>query len=193
MTKKPPIDEKTAKEIIKVKDGRDGRNLPNNPNALNLKAGDNAMYLKNALTFFNLPPIDTKDPKQVEERVNFYFTKCIQDDIKPTVNGMALSLGVDRTTLHNWNNNRVGQRDEQCKIIQNAYRVLEMLWEDYMQNGKINPVSGIFLGKNHFGYKDQQEIVVEPKNPLGNLDNPEDVQRKYLEESEALSLLDGEN
>jgi hypothetical protein len=29
-----------------------------------------------------------------------------------------------------------------------------------MQNGKINPVSGIFLGKNHFGYQDKTDIVV---------------------------------
>ena len=29
-----------------------------------------------------------------------------------------------------------------------------------MQNGKINPVSGIFLGKNHFGYQDKTDVVV---------------------------------
>ena len=61
--------------------------------------------------------------------------------------------------------------------------ILEELWEDYMQNGKINPVSGIFLGKNHFGYADKQEIVVEPKNPLGDADDPEEVKRRYLEEA----------
>jgi hypothetical protein len=40
--------------------------------------------------------------------------------------------------------------------------VLEELWEDYMLNGKVNPVAGIFLGKNLFQYKDQQEYVVTP-------------------------------
>ena len=34
--------------------------------------------------------------------------------------------------------------------------------EDYMQNGKINPVSGIFLMKNNMGYQDKQEVVVTP-------------------------------
>lgn len=57
------------------------------------------------------------------------------------------------------------------------------MWEDYMQNGKINPVSGIFLGKNHFGYTDKQEIVVEPKNPLGEAESPEELKRKYLLEN----------
>ena len=31
-----------------------------------------------------------------------------------------------------------------------------------MQTGKINPVSGIFLGKNNYGYRDQVEHVVTP-------------------------------
>ena len=31
-----------------------------------------------------------------------------------------------------------------------------------MLNGKVNPVSGIFLGKNHFGYTDKQEFTLRP-------------------------------
>ena len=37
---------------------------------------------------------------------------------------------------------------------------LNSLMEDYMQNGKINPVAGLFLLKNNFNYKDTQEYVV---------------------------------
>ena len=51
-----------------------------------------------------------------------------------------------------------------------------------MMNGKINPVSGIFIGKNHFGYTNKQEIVLVPKNPLGDIEEtPEDIQQRYLE------------
>ena len=35
-----------------------------------------------------------------------------------------------------------------------------------MQNGKINPVSGIFLAKNNYGYVDKVEHVVEAKATL---------------------------
>jgi hypothetical protein len=31
-----------------------------------------------------------------------------------------------------------------------------------MLNGKINPVSGIFLGKNQWDYADKQEYVLTP-------------------------------
>jgi hypothetical protein len=47
---------------------------------------------------------------------------------------------------------------------------MEEIWYDLMQNGKINPGSGIFLGKNMFGYKDVADVVVTPNNPMQGLD-----------------------
>ena len=50
-----------------------------------------------------------------------------------------------------------------------------------MMNGQINPASGIFLGKNHFGYKDVQDLVVQPKQPLGEQADAEAIEEKYRE------------
>lgn len=52
-----------------------------------------------------------------------------------------------------------------------------------MQNGKINPVSGIFLMKNNMGYQDKQEFVLTPNNQLGEATSPEELQQKYLEDT----------
>jgi hypothetical protein len=49
-----------------------------------------------------------------------------------------------------------------------------------MQNGKINPVSGIFLGKNNFGYQDKQEYVLTPNQQNSDTD-PETIAAKYEE------------
>jgi hypothetical protein len=46
-----------------------------------------------------------------------------------------------------------------------------------MTNGKINPVSGIFLGKNYFGYQDKQEYVVTP-NTVAH-ETPDVIEAKY--------------
>ena len=54
---------------------------------------------------------------------------------------------------------------------------------DYMQNGKINPVSGIFLMKNNFGYADKQEVIVTPNNPLGDTKDTKELQEAYIEGS----------
>ena len=44
--------------------------------------------------------------------------------------------------------------------------VLDAALEGYMQNSKVNPITGIYYGKNNFGYKDKTEVVVEPKQSV---------------------------
>lgn len=176
----PILPEETVKDVVK----RGG----NNPTGLggfgsvDTNPGDNARYLRHSLTMLDLPAIDISDPVQVELRIRQYFEQCVGNDMKPTVSGMALALGVDRKTLYDWS--RGNYRDvTHSPIVKKAMNVLDALWEDYMMNGKINPVSGIFLGKNHFGYTDKQEIVVKPENPLGEARSPEEIKQQYLAEN----------
>ena len=58
---------------------------------------------------------------------------------------------------------------------------------NYMQNGKINPVAGIFLMKNNMDYEDKKEITLAPASPLGEETPPEELQQKYLDAIEAES------
>ena len=136
----------------------------------NVQPGDNSKYLRHALATLNLPPIDISSPAQVAERIEWYFGHCINNDMKPTVNGMCNALGIHRDTLHTWRTGEYRAGTHQA-IILRAFRVLEELWEDYMLNGKINPVSGIFLAKNLFyGYADKQEFVLTPNNGISDAD-----------------------
>lgn len=176
----PILPEETVKDVVK----RGG----NNPTGIggfgsvDTTPGDNARYLRHSLTMLDLPAIDISDPVQVELRIRQYFEQCVSSDMKPTVSGMALALGVDRKTLYDWS--RGNYRDvTHSPIVKKAMNVLDALWEDYMMNGKINPVSGIFLGKNHFGYTDKQEIVVKPENPLGEQKSPDEIKQRYLAEN----------
>jgi len=124
--------------------------------------GDNSRYLAHAMTIMEQPPIDISNPKEVEARIQRYFGHCVNNDMKPTVNGMCNSLGIHRDTLHTWRTGEHRKGTHQA-IVLKAYRLLEELWEDYMLNGKVNPVSGIFIAKNMFtGYSDKQEFVLTP-------------------------------
>lgn len=145
-----------------------------------VEPGDNSHYIRHALTTLNMPPIDISDPNQVEDRISWYFDHCINNDMKPTVTGFCNSLGIHRKTLAEWKNGNYRQETHQA-IILKAYALLEELWENYMQNGKINPVSGIFLGKNNFGYADKQEYVVTPNtNQIPETDLTT-IEAKYAE------------
>lgn len=142
--------------------------------------GDNAKFLRYAMVSLDLPPIDISDPKQVEKRIREYFDFCVENDRKPNIKGMGNWLGVDKTTVNSWKRGEYRSATH-TPIIQRAIDVLEELWVDFMQNGKINPASGIFLGKNLFGYKDVQDVVVSPKNPLGDSEQAARLAERYID------------
>jgi hypothetical protein len=161
--------------------------------ALHLEPGDNTKYMAVSMQLFNLPTIDLHKPEQVQERLNKYFEIHAQADMKPTVAGMAMALGVDRRRL--WEiktdvaNRNQSLPDETRDLIKKAYDFLETLWENYMHNGKINPVSGIFLAKNNFGYQDKVEHVLTPNMNNDSDYSAEDIRARYVTDSPTLEQL----
>ena len=158
--------------------------------------GDNTKYLALGRELFNLPSIDLKDPQQVQDRLNEFFVIHENYDMKPTVAGMGMALGLDRRRL--WEI-KVGATDRNQDLptltrdyIKKAYEYMEILWENYMQNGKINPVSGIFLGKNNFGYQDKTEYVVTPNVNTDSDYNADDIKKRYLTDSPTLEITDSQ-
>lgn len=113
-------------------------------------------------------------PEEVEQRVSEYFDACIQNSIRPGVEGMALALGVTRQTLLNWQS----EGNQKGEIITRAKQMLAALLESWSMAGKINPITGIFLMKNHFGYADKTEVEVAPRNTLGVNMTPDEIAKR---------------
>ena len=163
-------------------------------NGYDLEPGDNTMYLQQSLELMNLPTIDLHDVVAVQERINEFFNIMAKYDTKPTVAGMAMALGMDRRRLWAIRNDQptggagytTALPPEVADCIKKAYSLMEYLWENYMVNGKINPVTGIFLGKNNFGYQDKQEMVLTPNTQNESDFSAEDIRKRYMIE-------DGEN
>lgn len=145
--------------------------------------GDNRHYLMHNMKMFDWPSVNMKEPVAVAERLKLYFATCAEDDMKPSVAGMALAFGIDRRTLWKWINGLDSAYipAESRDSLKKAYQLLNAQMENYMQNGKINPVAGIFLMKNNMGYQDKQEVVLTPNQQLGDSATPEELERKYLE------------
>ena len=164
--------------------------------ALNLDAGDNSKYLAVSIQLMNMSEIDLKDPEQVIDRLNEYFQIHADNDMKPTVAGMGMALGLDRRRLWEIKTGNFGTQKSLEELptstkdaIKKAYKMMENLWENYMQNGKINPVSGIFLGKNNFGYQDKTEYVVTPNTNSDSDYSTEDIRKRYaIDSPERLSI-----
>lgn len=173
-----------------------GIGLPMSTSSLTLDAGDNAKYTSMNLHFMNMPKIDLHDEVAVQNRLNEYFNLMVDSDMKPSVSGMAMALGIDRRRL--WEiktGNTQGSGalgglsslpQEVTDLVKKAYQLLECLWEDYMLNGKINPMAGVFLGVNNYGYQDVKKVDVTPVLPDSNKDNdydPDSIRERYLIDS----------
>ena len=177
-------DDDIVKEVVKKKPR--GKNIGETLAPVT-EPGDNQKYIGVSMKLFNLPTISLKDPDAVQKRLDEYFAIHFEADLKPTVAGMAMALGVDRRRL--WEiKSGVPDRNQDIPTptrdsIKKAYDFMENLWEHYMHNGKINPVSGIFLGKNNFGYQDKTEYVVTPNVQNDSDYSKEDIMARYTIDS----------
>jgi len=150
-------------------------------NAPHTEPGEISRMLHQAMTISNWPPIDTNDADQVAARINQYHTFCYENDIKPEMSSLALALGTTRQTLWRWENGVESNKPQAVRdTIKKGREINEILMVQLMQNGKINPVTGIFLLKNNHDFRDQQEVVVTPNTPFQNMDAT-DAQKKIMD------------
>ena len=165
------------------KDMADGKWLQTEP-------GDNTRIVATNMKFFSMPAIDLHDPVAVQERLCEYFQIYAEADLKPTVAGMGMALGLDRRRL--WEiktgaavggTTKQSLPPETLVLIKKAYEILETSMENYANAGKINPVMAIFMMKNHFGYQDKTEYVLTPNQKQDSDYDADDIRKRYLSDS----------
>jgi len=142
--------------------------------------GENSKITAFHMQMMNMDKVDTSDRSAVEERIYWYFDQCIRNDIRPGVAGLCLALGITRIAWYQWGSeNWRGYSD----IVAKTRAVMESILEQYMLKNKLNVAAGIFMLKNHFGYRDQTDhlFAVEQKDPLGPTTSTEELRRRYLE------------
>lgn len=193
-------EKKTEKDVQVIKKKPRGGNSPViGDNGLMLEAGDNTKIMSINIALFNMQDIDMEDVSAVTQRLGEYFALYEKADLKPTVAGMAIALnGMSRQTLtaiaHDRPTGSAGYKTalprEVADSIKKAYKMLENMWETYMNSGKINPVSGIFLGKNNYGYQDKTEYVLTPNQQNDSDYDAEDIRQRYLIDSDSDSQSD---
>lgn len=185
-------------QVVKKKP-RGGNSPVIGMNGYDLEPGDNTKYLTLNIELFNLEKIDLHDEEAVARRLEEYFQIYAKYDTKPTVAGMAMALGMNRRTLiaivNDYATGGAGYKTalphEVALVIKKAYSLLEVLWENYSSNGKINPVMAIFLAKNNYGYQDKTEYVLTPNSQQDSDYDADSIRKRYLIDSASDSDEDG--
>lgn len=131
--------------------------------AKDVEAGTNKLVLQHSLDISALSskPVDIQNPDEVQDRIKEYFELCMANDMKPTIPELGMAFGHNRDwVLRIVQGRHTTLNDISMGYFQAAYNMINGQLEQYMLNGDTNVVAGIFIAKNNFGYKDQQETVV---------------------------------
>ena len=111
-------------------------------------------------------PVPQSD-NDVERRIEYYFDDCESHNVKPTVEGCALAIGIDRVTFRNWADKATDNYDRyfMCK---RAREILQTIDSTMVEANKLPPVPYIFRAKNNYPeYRDNQEVTIRAVDPLG--------------------------
>lgn len=140
-----------------------------------------------------------KSEEELQKEIEGYFNSLIAPTFdengvqigtrwinKPTVGGLAVHLGIDRMTMHNYS-----KSDEFFDIIKKAKDLIHSFNEQMLTEGK-NPVGAIntLINTSQFWVSDQKNIRVEPVIPDNGARSTSEI-ADFLD-TKALPEFDGE-
>lgn len=97
-----------------------------------------------------------------------YFNDCEEQEVYPTVSGLAYALNLSRGILVRYKNMldnpdvlkqiEYSEKVQMVDSIKRAYEYIENGYEEKLINGKTTPIGTIFALKNNFHWVDKQEV-----------------------------------
>lgn len=132
-------------------------------------------------------PLDYDDVDEMERRFKRYLELCATYDMKIGNQAAYAAIGIDKGLVWDWLNRREAN-PRRTDFLKKVQQFCAMYREGLMEDGKVNPVTGIFWQKNYDGLRDQQEVVLTPNtSPLGEQADAESLKQKYLENTYGIS------
>lgn len=133
-------------------------------------------------------PPDPSDVDEMERRFNRYLQLCDEYDMKVSNQPAYVAIGIDKDKVYDWTHpSRNTTNIRRTEFVKKVQRICSMYREEMMLDNRVNPAVGIFWQKNYDGFRDQQEVVLTPNNPLGDEKSAEELRQKYIESTYNLS------
>ena len=124
-----------------------------------------------------IQPPELTDPDCIErwEKFTAYLRMCAEKDMKVGNLAAYMAIGIDKTIAWKWENEQLSK--DRRNLIKSIRQVCAVYREQLMQDGKVNPVVGIFWQKNYDVMRDQTETVITANAPLGEEVTSRDAER----------------
>lgn len=121
--------------------------------------------------------------EQLESDVAEYFDVCNNTQTVPTITSLALWLRVDKTTIYEHANN---SNSPFSPILKNVITYCHSIIQNGTVEGKINPVTYIFISKNDYSMRDDKNITVSPATSdqtINSTETMDAIQKQLAEET----------
>lgn len=117
-----------------------------------------------AVAIHDMPPVDTDDPKQVEDRLQWYLHESVKRGIVPTIAGASNALGVDRKTMHKWETGYRREGQAHGDFVKRFRETAMQIIINGMLDGSVQAIPGIFVTSNDGDYEQKatHTVQVEP-------------------------------
>lgn len=119
--------------------------------------------------------------EQLQEDMGEYFDLCTDTQTVPTITSLALWLGVNKDTIYAHANNSSSPFSD---ILKNTITYCHSIMQNGTVEGKINPVTYIFISKNDYSMRDDKNIQVSASSDHNtpNAQETANAIRKQIEE-----------
>ena len=131
----------------------------------------------NSARYLHRKPVKTDD--ECAQRLDEFFKENCSMNSIPSVEKMALALGVTRFTVLEWATGKAPTIGI-SHMIKQAKGMLAAIDAELVASRRIPEITYIFRSKNYYGMVDKQEVVVKPTQELGEITDPEEIRAKYL-------------
>ena len=118
--------------------------------------------------------------EDLQKDMGEFFDLCNKTQTVPTITSLALWLGVNKDTIYEHANNSNSPFSD---ILKNTITYCHSIMQNGTVEGKINPVTYIFISKNDYFMRDDKNITVSATQG-SNINSQEtaDALRKQIEE-----------
>lgn len=124
------------------------------------------------------------DPKHVRSVMMAIIKICAENGMIPTINLMAMGLGVSKQTEYNVRTGVTAAASEVVDILNEFCSICENVTLQATLDGTANNIGGIFVAKALYNYRDEPKEIVVTHNFNGLLGERKDadaIAERYAE------------
>ena len=106
-----------------------------------------------------------KTDEELKERIDDYFNFCVDNQFRPGIESLCLSLSTSRQNFWVWCSGGGGKSKEWQQNCLKAKQTIIAFLESCGLSGRLNPATMIFCLKNWAGYTDSSTLEAFIEDP----------------------------